>query len=128
MFLTDWLLILQPLGSNNFQLGLSQLVEFVGQSSVMCSQGLEHLPDWLEGRLREDVVGVFGLVDEDRNHDRADLLAGGFADHSADRLDDVHHRPLGVNERHAVEHRNIDPFAQAGAVAEDAARVLRQVG
>ena len=35
----------------------------------MCSQGLEHLPGWLEGRLREDVVGVFGLVDEDRNHD-----------------------------------------------------------
>ncbi len=49
----------------------SQLVEFVGQSSVMCSQGLEHLPDWLEGRLREDVVGIFGLVDEDRNHDGA---------------------------------------------------------
>ncbi len=93
----------------------------------MCSQSLEHLPDWLEGRLREDVVGVFGLVDENRNHNGAELLAGGFADHSADRLDDVHHRPLGVNERHAVEYRNINPVAQAGAVGEDAARVLRQV-
>ncbi|MFM9965937.1 MAG: hypothetical protein ACKV2Q_32550, partial [Planctomycetaceae bacterium] len=62
------------------------MVEFVGQAAVMCSQGLVYLPDWLEGRLREDVVGVFGLVDEDRNHDRAELLAGGFADHSADRL------------------------------------------
>ena len=90
----------------------------------MYTQGLEHLPDWLEGRLREDVVGVFGLVDEDRNHDRAELLAGGFADHSADRLDDVHHRPLGVDERHAVEPRNIDPFAQAGAVGEDATRTV----
>ncbi len=55
----------------------------------MYTQGFEHLPDWLEGRLREDVVGVFGLVDEDRNHDRAERLASGFADHSADRLNDV---------------------------------------
>ncbi len=50
----------------------------------MCSQGFEHLPDWLEGRLEEHAVGVFGLVDEDRNHDGADLLARGFADHAAD--------------------------------------------
>ncbi len=47
-------------------------VEFVGQTAVMYTQSLEHLPDWLEGRLREDVVGVFGLVDEDRNHDGDD--------------------------------------------------------
>jgi hypothetical protein len=80
-------------------------VEFVGQSSVMYTQGFEHLSEWLEVRLREDVVGVFGLVDEDRNRDRAELLAGGFADHSADRLDDVHHRMLGGNELVGSEKR-----------------------
>ncbi len=39
-----------------------------------CSEDLEYLPDWLEGRLREDVVGVFGLVDEDRNHEGAFVI------------------------------------------------------
>ncbi|TXT21537.1 MAG: hypothetical protein FD138_4048 [Planctomycetota bacterium] len=53
----------QPLRSRH------PLTRRVGQSAVMGSQSLEHLPDCLEGRLREDVVGVFGLVDENRNHD-----------------------------------------------------------
>ena len=40
----------------------------VGQS-VVSREGLEYLPDWLEGRLREDVDDGFGLVDEALNHD-----------------------------------------------------------
>ena len=87
------------------------MVEFVGQSVVVCSQRFENLPHRLEGGLREGLVGVFGLVDEDRNHDRADLLACGFADDAADGLDDVHHRTLRVDEGHAVEDRDIDSFA-----------------
>ena len=93
----------------------------------MYTQGLVYLPDWLEGGLRKDVVGVFGLVDENRNHDGADLLAFGFADYTSDRLNDVDHRALGINKGHAIEHRNIDPFTQARAVGEDATRVVRKV-
>ena len=93
----------------------------------MCPQCLEHLPHRFERRLRKNFVGVLGLVDEGRNHDGADLLAFGFADHSTDGLNDVYHRPFRVDERHSVEYRNIDSFAKAGAVGEDAARVVRQV-
>ena len=45
----------------------ARLIEFISQAAVVGAQGFEHLPNWLEGRLRQDVVGVVGLVDEDRN-------------------------------------------------------------
>ena len=44
-------------------------------------------------------VGVFGLVDEDRNHEGAELLAGGLADHSADCVNDVQREKRLIDDR-----------------------------
>ena len=73
------------------------------------------------------MVGVFGLVDEDRNDDVAEwlvVLIVRFADHAAHGLNDVDHRASRIDESHAIECLHIDAFTQTATVGQEAPSVV----
>ena len=91
----------------------------------MRPQRVQNLPDDLvflvvvEGFLRGNACG-----DADRQNHIAHLLAGGAAHDAANRLDDIDLRFPGMEEHDRVERRDINAFAEAPCVRQDAAAIV----
>ena len=95
-----------------------QFVELLAKFLVVGAKCLDHVPHRLEHRIVERDLGIGVGVDEHRDDDGADGLVLGLADRATDRLHDVHLRPTGVDERHAVERRHVHALRETAGVGE----------
>ena len=66
---------------------------------------------------------IVRLINKHRNHHGAETLVRSLPHDTAHRLNNVHHRTLGVDEGDAVKRRHIDTLAEAGTVRQDTSRI-----
>ena len=99
--------------------GVGVAGELGGERLVVASEGLEDVPDGLEGRRRDDVVGVLPERDYDGHDDVAVPLALEASHDAAHRLHQRDGRLLGREEDDGVECRHVDALGEASHVADD---------
>ena len=87
---------------------------------IVRTESLQHLPHHLVTLvIAQRLSGRHAVGNSNRQNNVAVLLTLSAAHHATYRLNNIHHRVAGIQEKHRVKIRNVHTLSQAASVRQD---------